>query len=92
VPSGGDQTVNRRASSVLMIFEDAHWSDPTRLEAFGCRVDQIASLPVLLIVTFRPEFEAPWIGRPHVTALALSRLAHWYRDVLSRSFLCNLFL
>ena len=52
---------------VLMIVEDAHWADPTSLEAFGQAVDQIASLRVLLIVTFRSEFAPPWIGRPHVT-------------------------
>jgi predicted ATPase len=39
-----------------MIFEDAHWTDPTSLELFGRAVDRIASLRVLLIVTFRPEF------------------------------------
>jgi predicted ATPase/class 3 adenylate cyclase len=60
---------------VLMIFEDAHWADPTSLEVFSRCVDQIATLRVLLIVTFRPEFEPPWIGRPHVTALTLNRLA-----------------
>jgi class 3 adenylate cyclase len=65
-----------RTSPVLMILEDAHWSDPTSLEVFGRTVDQIASLRVLLIVTFRPEFEAPWVGQPHVTALALNRLGH----------------
>ena len=63
-----------RNSPVLMIFEDAHWSDPTSLEAFGRAVDRIASLAVLLVVTFRPEFEPPWIGQPHVTALTLNRL------------------
>ena len=62
-----------------MIFEDAHWADPTSLEAFGRTVDRIATLRVLLIVTFRPEFEPPWIGRPHVTALTLNRLAQ--RDI-----------
>lgn len=66
---------------VLMIFEDAHWTDPTSLEAFGRVADVIAKLPVLLIVTFRPEFEAPWIGRPYVSALTLNRLAE--RDVLA---------
>ena len=40
---------------VLMIFEDAHWTDPTSLEAFGRAVDRIKTLPALLIVTFRPE-------------------------------------
>src|SRR5262249_15582246 len=64
-----------RSSPVLMIFEDAHWTDPTSLEALGRAVDRIATLRVLLIVTFRPEFDPPWIGRPHVTALAINRLA-----------------
>jgi predicted ATPase len=59
---------------VLMIFEDAHWTDPTSLEAFGRTVDRIKTLPVLLIVTFRPEFNAPWAGRSHVTSVALNRL------------------
>ena len=63
-----------RASPVLMIFEDAHWTDPTSLEAFGRVVDRIETLRVLLIVTFRPEFDPPWIGRPHVTALTINRL------------------
>ena len=60
---------------VLMIFEDAHWSDPTSLELFDRTVSRIPGLRVLLIVTSRPEFQAPWIGRPHVTALTLNRLA-----------------
>jgi class 3 adenylate cyclase/predicted ATPase len=63
-----------RSYPVLMIFEDAHWADPTSLEVFGRTVDRIRSLRVLLIVTFRPEFEQPWIGRSHVTFLALNRL------------------
>jgi class 3 adenylate cyclase len=64
---------------VLMIFEDAHWTDPTSLEVFGRTVDRIRTLRVLLLVTFRPEFAPPWIGRPHVTALTLNRLAQ--RDI-----------
>jgi class 3 adenylate cyclase/predicted ATPase len=65
-----------RSSPVLMIVEDAHWADPTSLEAFGRTVDRIATLSVLLTMTFRPEFEAPWVGQPHVTALAINRLGH----------------
>jgi class 3 adenylate cyclase/tetratricopeptide (TPR) repeat protein len=64
-----------RSRPVLMIFEDAHWTDPTSLEALGRAVDRIATLRALLIVTFRPEFDPPWIGRPHVTALTINRLA-----------------
>ena len=59
---------------VLMIFEDAHWTDPTSLEAFGRAVNRIATRRVLLIVTFRPELDLPWTGRPHVTALTINRL------------------
>src|SRR4029077_12794541 len=64
-----------RSNPVLMVFEDAHWTDPSSLEVLGRVVNRIATLPVLLIVTFRPEFESPWIGRPHVAALTINRLA-----------------
>ena len=57
-----------------MIFEDVHSTDPTSLEAFGRAVDRIKTLPALLIASFRPEFNAPWVGQPHVTALTLNRL------------------
>jgi class 3 adenylate cyclase len=64
-----------RQNPLLMNFEDAHWTDPTTLELFGRIVDRIPTLRVLLIVTFRPEFEPPWIGRPYVTPLTINRLA-----------------
>ena len=64
-----------RQNPVLMIFEDAHWADPTSLEALGRLVNRIATLRVLLIITFRPEFDPPWIGQPHVTVLTINRLA-----------------
>jgi class 3 adenylate cyclase/predicted ATPase len=68
-----------RQNPVLMIFEDAHWSDPTSLELVGRIVDRIPTFRVLLIATFRPDFEAPWIGRPYVTALTINRLGE--RDI-----------
>jgi len=68
-----------RQNPLLMIFEDAHWTDPTTLEAFDRVVGRIAGLRALLIVTFRPDFEPPWIGRPYVTALTINRLAQ--RDI-----------
>jgi class 3 adenylate cyclase/tetratricopeptide (TPR) repeat protein len=58
----------------LMIFEDIHWIDPTSLEVLNRTVDRIKALPVLLIVTFRPEFNAPWTGQSRVTNLVLNRL------------------
>jgi predicted ATPase/class 3 adenylate cyclase len=63
-----------RANPVLMVLEDAHWADHTSLEAFGRAISRIRILRVLLVVTFRPEFDAPWIGQPHVMALTINRL------------------
>jgi class 3 adenylate cyclase/tetratricopeptide (TPR) repeat protein len=59
---------------VLMILEDAHWADPTSLQVFSGAVDLTPARRVLLIITFRPEFEPPWIGQSHVTSLTLNRL------------------
>jgi class 3 adenylate cyclase/predicted ATPase len=63
-----------RQKPVLMILEDAHWADPTSMEAFSRAVDRTKTFGVLLIVTYRPEFEPPWTGRPNVTVLTLNRL------------------
>ena len=68
-----------RQSAVLMIFEDAHWTDPTSLEVLGRIVDRVRTLRAVLIVTFRSEFQAPWVGRPYVTALTINRLGE--RDI-----------
>src|SRR5262249_40864708 len=80
-----------RSNPVLMIFEDAHWIDPTSLEVLGRTVDRIKAFPVLLIVTFRPEFEAPWIGRPLVTALTLNRLGEREAEAMINRVVGNKF-
>jgi class 3 adenylate cyclase len=59
---------------VLMVFEDVHWIDPISLELLELMVERVSSLRVLLIMTFRPEFQSPWTGDAHVTTLALNRL------------------
>jgi tetratricopeptide (TPR) repeat protein len=59
---------------VLMVFEDAHWVDPTSRELLDLTIERVRNLPVLLMVTFRPNFHPPWIGQPQVTTLALKRL------------------
>jgi class 3 adenylate cyclase len=64
----------RRQPPVLMVFEDAHWIDPTSRELLDLAIERVRSLPVLLVVTFRPEFQPPWTGQPQVTMLALNRL------------------
>jgi class 3 adenylate cyclase/predicted ATPase len=60
---------------VLVVLEDAHWADPTTVELFGLMIEGVLRLPVLVVITFRPEFQPPWMGRRHVTQLTLSRLS-----------------
>ena len=71
-----------RRQPILMVFEDAHWSDPTSRELLDLTVERVAGLQVLLIITFRPEFQPPWIGQPQVTMLALNRLDRRDRTAL----------
>jgi class 3 adenylate cyclase/predicted ATPase len=71
-----------RRRPVVMIFEDAHWIDPTSRELLDLTVERVRGLPVLLIVTFRTEFQPSWIGQPHVTVLALNRLDRRDRTAL----------
>jgi class 3 adenylate cyclase/predicted ATPase len=63
---------------VLMIFEDVHWIDPTSRELLDLTIERVRNLPVLLVVTFRPEFQPVWTGQPQATMLTLDRLA--WRD------------
>src|SRR5271165_2457816 len=59
---------------VVAVWEDALWLDPTSRELLDLTVEHVRRLPVLLIVTFRPEFQPPWTGQPQVSMLALNRL------------------
>jgi predicted ATPase len=67
---------------VVMVFEDAHWIDPTSREPLDLAVERLRTLPVLLIVTFRPEFQPPWTGQPQVSMLTLNRLDRRDRTAL----------
>jgi class 3 adenylate cyclase/predicted ATPase len=69
------RTINLGAkNSVLMTVEDVHWADPTTLQFLSRLIQQLEESRILLIMTYRPEFTAPWTGHAHVTALLLNRL------------------
>jgi class 3 adenylate cyclase len=68
---------------VLLVVEDAHWADSTSLELFELIVERVSSLPLLAIVTFRPEFVPPWVGRPQVTLVSLNRLPRRLRGEMT---------
>jgi predicted ATPase len=71
-----------RQQPVVIIFEDAHWIDPTSRELLDLTVERVRGLPVLLLVTFRPEFQPPWTGQPQISMLALNRLDRRDRTAL----------
>jgi predicted ATPase/class 3 adenylate cyclase len=71
-----DQVIGLAAKTpVLMILEDAHWIDPTTLESIDLTISRIEASRVLLVITFRPEFQPKWLGLPHVTSVSLNRLS-----------------
>jgi class 3 adenylate cyclase len=53
-----------RRQPVLAIFEDVQWIDPTSREQLDRMIEQVAHLPVMLLVTLRSEFDAAWVRRP----------------------------
>jgi DNA-binding winged helix-turn-helix (wHTH) protein len=71
-----------RRQPVLTVLEDAHWVDPTSRELLDLTIERICNLPVLLIVTFCPDFQPVWIGQPQVTMLTLNRLDRRDRSAL----------
>jgi predicted ATPase/class 3 adenylate cyclase len=58
----------------LMVWEDLHWADPSTLEMLGVLIEQTPTVPMLHVLTFRPEFTPPWPLRSHMTPLTLNRL------------------
>ncbi|WP_024515484.1 adenylate/guanylate cyclase domain-containing protein [Bradyrhizobium sp. Tv2a-2] len=63
-----------RTQPLLIVCEDMHWADATTLELYDLAVDRIRGLPILVLMTFRPEFEPPWTGLANVSLLQLDRL------------------
>jgi len=59
---------------VLMVWEDLHWADPTTLETLGMLIEQVPTVPILVIATYRPELTPPWTQRSHMTPITLGRL------------------
>src|SRR5262249_39680513 len=74
-----------RRRPVLMVFEDAHWIDPTSRELLDLTIERIRRLRVLLIITFRPEFQEGWSGAAHVSSLLLNRLKAGEGTVLAET-------
>ncbi|HTS53678.1 MAG TPA: adenylate/guanylate cyclase domain-containing protein [Burkholderiales bacterium] len=64
-----------RDQATVVLFEDVHWADPTTIEVLGALIDRAEKLPLLTLITYRPEFSPAWLSRSHVTPIALTRLS-----------------
>jgi len=72
----GDQLIGLASRNcVLLIFEDVHWLDPATREFIDQLLPRIADVPILIVITYRPEFQSEWPRHPPVTALTLGRLS-----------------
>ena len=73
-----------RQRPIVAVFEDIHWADPSSRDLLDRLVGEITDRAVLLVLTFRPEFQAPWAGLAHVTSLLLNRLDRRESEALVR--------
>ena len=63
-----------RQQPTVMLYEDLHWADPTTLETLDLLIDRVRTIPLLIVLTHRPEFQPKWGSHGHVAALNLSKL------------------
>ncbi|MDH3601315.1 MAG: AAA family ATPase, partial [Candidatus Tectomicrobia bacterium] len=73
-----------RHQPVLVIWEDLHWADPSTLEMLGLVLEQTPTVPMLHVMTYRPEFDPPWPTRSHMTPITLNRLERPQVEALIR--------
>ena len=67
---------------LLTLWEDLHWADPSTLELIGLLIEQAPTAPLLMVLTFRPEFVPPWPARSHMTPITLNRLERQHSEAL----------
>jgi predicted ATPase len=63
-----------RARPFVLVIEDLHWVDPSTMELLELLIDQLRTEKILVVLTFRPEFDAPWKGKSHLNPIHLNRL------------------
>jgi class 3 adenylate cyclase/predicted ATPase len=71
-----------RKRPAVIVFEDAHWIDPTSREVLDLLVDRVQDVSVLMVITGRPDFQSSWNSQSHMTTLTLNRLSRQLRAVM----------
>jgi class 3 adenylate cyclase/predicted ATPase len=67
---------------LLQVWEDLHWADPSTLELLGLLLEQVPTVPLLIVLTVRPDFLPPWPARSHMTPITLNRLERQHSEAL----------
>ncbi|MGI9477797.1 MAG: AAA family ATPase, partial [Hyphomicrobiaceae bacterium] len=66
----------------LQLWEDLHWADPSTLELLRHLIEQAPTVPILMVLTARPEFVPSWPARSHITPITLNRLERPHAEAL----------
>jgi class 3 adenylate cyclase len=60
---------------LVVLIEDLHWIDRTSEEFLAGFVGELPSVPIMLLVTYRPGYSSPWPGKSFTSQLALRPLS-----------------
>jgi class 3 adenylate cyclase/ABC-type lipoprotein export system ATPase subunit len=70
---------------VLLLLEDAHWSDQTTQTLVGRLLNRIEREKALVLITHRPELKTNWSEHPHSTLIACKQIGHEHCATLIRN-------
>jgi len=74
-----------REQSLIVIFEDLHWADFETQASLDALVEVIAETPILLVVSYRPEYEDHWGNRDHYRRLSIESLSQESAEELAEA-------
>jgi predicted ATPase/class 3 adenylate cyclase len=84
----------RPAHPLTMSLEEMQWADTASIEALDELVDAVPGVPLLLILTYRPEWSHTWSGRSFYRQINLGELTpdegrHFLRSLLREAELSD---
>jgi class 3 adenylate cyclase/predicted ATPase len=67
-------SADAQAAPLVLLVEDLHWVDASTRDLLGTLLERIAQLPIMVVLTFRPEFVPAWAMHGQISTLPLARL------------------
>jgi class 3 adenylate cyclase/predicted ATPase len=65
---------NAQSNALVVVVEDLHWIDASTRELIGILLERVAEMPMLVVLTYRPEFVPTWALHGQISTLPLVRL------------------